>query len=89
MENVKKNLSALKKNSLICFYFLSNFLSDERMKALTTKCLGCFGTTLSPGPDMGTFSSAARTNHQALLLLTNDQAEQQPLLPVTLNSGGH
>lgn len=50
---------------LICFHFLSHFLSDGGMKGLTTKCLGCSGTSLSPEPDMHTFSSAARTNHQS------------------------
>ena len=56
------------------------------MKRLTTKCLGFSGTSLSPEPDMCTFSSAARTNHQSRPFLMARQSGS-PQLPVTLNSG--
>lgn len=77
MENERNKLGAFKKNC-VCFYFLSNFLRDGGMKWLTSKCLGCSGTSVSPQPDMRTFSRASKSNHQCPSFLTNDQTERSP-----------
>lgn len=71
---------------LVCFYFLSNLLSDGGMKRLMTKRLGCSGTSLSPEPDKCTFFSTARTNQQPRPFLMTRQSNS-PQLPVRLNSG--
>lgn len=86
MENERNNLGAFSK-VFICFYFLSNFLSDEGPRELTTKCLRRSGTPVPPEPDTCTFSRAARTDRQSRPFLMS-RLSRSLQLPVTLNSGG-